>query len=141
MALPALVTVTEFDTWCQRPVTDLARAGAILSAASTLVRTTSGRMWVDAAGDVEDDVTDTQLDAARNVVKQVAERVYFNPNGNTQEASGPFSRSVSAWYSAGMALTSEEREMLPATSEAAGWGVVTLTRGPVEMPNAARYDL
>lgn len=142
MALPALVTLSDFQTWASRPVVDIERAVAILSAASTLVRTESGRMWVDAAGEVEDDVTETQLDAACTIVKQVASRVYFNPDGNTQEGAGPFSRSVAAWASAGMVLTDDERAQLPTSGPStASWGVVTLSRGPVEMPNPARYDL
>lgn len=113
MALPSLVELESFETWASRPVSNGPRAEAILSAASTLVRTYTGRMWVDAAGDPEEDITETQLDAARTVVLQLADRVYFNPNGDTQQSTGPFQRSVAAWYSSGLVLTEEDKEQLP----------------------------
>lgn len=134
MALPSLVDLSDFETWASRPVSNAQRAEAIISAASTLVRTSTGRMWVDAAGDLEEDITETQIDAAKTVVLQVSERVYFNPQGNTQESTGPFQRSVAAWYSLGLALTDEERLLLGPTETVRGLGVISTTRGNLETP-------
>lgn len=135
MALPPLVALYEFETWASRPVSNGARAEAIIAAASTLVRTHSGRMWVDAAGDVEEDVTELQLDAAKTVVLQLADRVYFNPSGDTQNSTGPFQRSVAAWYSSGLVLTDEDKAMLGPTASVLGLGTISTTRGPVETPS------
>jgi hypothetical protein len=110
--LPPLATVEELQDWSPTPVTNTARAEAILSAASTLVRTFTGRMWVDADGDWEESVTALQKDQVQTVTLQVADRVYSNPRGTTQEAAGPFSRSVSAWAAFGLALTDDEEAML-----------------------------
>lgn len=118
MALPPLITPEDFETWASRPVSNRARAEAIIAAASTLVRTHSGRMWVDAAGEPEEDVTELQIESAKTVVLQVTDRVYFNPSGNTQNATGPFSASVAAWYSAGMYLTDDDKAQLPTTTSA-----------------------
>jgi hypothetical protein len=137
MALPPLAEFEDFETWCSRAVPNESRAEAILSAASTLVRTSTGRMWVDAAGDPEEDLTETQLDAAKTVVLQVSERVYFNPNGNTQESTGPFQRSVAAWYALGLVLTDEERQMLGPTETISGLGVISTTRGQLETPSVS----
>lgn len=134
MALPSLVELEDFETWASRPVSNGPRATAILSAASTLVRTRSGRMWVDAAGDPETDVTETQLDAARSVVMTVSERVYFNPNGNTQESTGPFQRSIAAWASLGLALSEDELQMIGTTVT----GIPGLSSVRVIAPAAAR---
>lgn len=112
MALPPLATVDELIAWLGTGVGDGQRAEAILAAASTLVRSYSGRAWVDADGEPDADLTETQTDAAHTVVLQVAARVWRNPDGVTQEAAGPFSRSVAAWAAFGLMLTDDEKAML-----------------------------
>lgn len=136
MALPLLVELSDFETWASRPVSNPTRAEAIIAAASTLVRTHTGRVWVDAAGEVEDGATDLQLDAVRSVVMQVVDRVYFNPNGNTQQATGPFSSSVADWYSLGMALSDDQKAQLPTSTNArpALWTQAT-TRSEYDIPD------
>ena len=118
MALLPLVGFEDFETWASRPVSNKPRAEAIIAAASTLVRTHTGRVWVGADGEVEESATELQLDAVRTVVLQVVDRVYFNPSGNTQQATGPFSSSVSAWYSAGCYLTDDDKTQLPTSTSA-----------------------
>lgn len=119
MALPALAELNELEDWLGVSITearDAARAGAILAAASTLVRTHTGRAWVDADGDPEEGIDETKLAAVRQVVVQVADRVYTNPRGATQETAGPFSRSVAAWAAQGMSLTDDEKAMIGAST-------------------------
>jgi hypothetical protein len=114
MALLPLATVDDLETWLGQAVA-VARADAILAAASTLVRSHTGRAWTDADGEWEDTATDLQQQIVREVTVRVAARVYTNPYGTTQETTGPFSRAVAAWSAMGMALTPDEREALPAS--------------------------
>lgn len=95
-------------------VVDNPRAEAILAAASTLVRTFTGRVWVDVDDEPDSDEPSYELefDAAQTVVLIVSQRVYLNPSGTTQETTGPFSRSVAAWSAMGLALSDDEKEML-----------------------------
>lgn len=107
----------ELEALMGKPVA-VTRAVAILEAASTLVRNRTGRAWVDAAGDPLDDVDAVEFATVKTVVLQVAQRVYLNPQGITQQSTGPFSRSVSAWAALGLSLTEAESEMLPVSSTA-----------------------
>lgn len=118
MALPPIVSADDLATWMGVETIDNEdRAEAILSAASTLVRTFGGRAWVDADGEPEVDLTETQVDAVKTVVKLVAERVYQNPRGVTQQSTGPFSRSVASWAAFGLSLTDDEKVMLGGTGQ------------------------
>lgn len=135
--LPSLATIDDFEEWSSSPVTNLVRADAILAAASTLVRSSTGRAWVDADGEWEDGVTDLQKDQLRTVVVTVTERVYANSGGVTQEAVGPFSRTVAAWAAFGLELTPAEHSMLPGGSS----GIPGLTSIRVVAPATARGDL
>lgn len=114
MPLPSLVEYEAFETWSQRPVANRPRAEAILSAASTLIRAHTGRVWVDDDG-TEDGVTEVQLGSVENVVLTVASRVYFNPDGNESQATGPFSRKVADWQALGLDLSDAEKEQLTGT--------------------------
>lgn len=111
MPAPSLATLDDLETWMGEPV-HVQRAEAILHAASTLIRTRTGRVWVDDGG-AEVGVTDLQIAALRSVCVSVAARVYRNPEGRRQEAAGPFSWSVAAWAAAGLTLTDEELGLLP----------------------------
>lgn len=133
MALPPLASLDDLEAWFSSSV-DPARAEAILSAASTLVRSTAGRAWVDAEGEPDDDLTETQIDAAHTVVLMVAARVYTNPNGVAQQTSGPFSKSVAAWAALGLELTDTEKGMLTVSVS----GIPGLSSIRVVAPAAAR---
>lgn len=133
MALPALASTDDLEEYSGLSV-DETRAEAILAAASTLVRSYTGRTWVGADSAWEDDVTELQQDLVQMVVVGVADRVYRNPTGVTQETSGPFSRSVAAWATSGMFLTDEEKELLPVASSS---GVSGLSSIRVEAPRLA----
>lgn len=115
MALPSLATADELVTWMGDTELNEDRAEAILAAASTLIRVHTGRVWVDDDG--PEDVDEIKLEAARTVCLTVAERVYNNPKGVTQEAAGPFSRTIAAWAALGLALTDDEKGMLTTSSQ------------------------
>lgn len=126
MALPPLADLDEFIAWEQGDVSNRARATAILAAASTLIRARTGRVWVDAGGELEAGITEVQRETARSVCLQVASRVYNNPHGNTQQATGPFSRTVAAWAAQGLTLTDDEVAQLgsaPQTGIPGLWSV------------------
>lgn len=112
MALPPLASVAELEGWLGITASPVQRAEAILAAASTLVRTHSGRSWVDADGEPEEALSETQLEAAKTVVLAVTGRVWRNPSGLTQEVVGPFSRSIAAWAAMGLELTDSEKQMI-----------------------------
>lgn len=122
LLLPPLASAEDLQEWSASSITNEARAEAILAAASTLIRSFTGRMWVVAAEAEEDPpvweegVTDLEKDQVLTVVLTVADRVYSNPMGATQQTAGPFSRSVAAWSTLGLALTDDEKDMLGGSS-------------------------
>lgn len=92
MALPPLADVADLDAWL--PGVAIvgdddaeARAEAVLSAASAIVRAENGKNWVDENGELLDDIPD----AVSVLVVQLAARLWANPTGLTQETAGPFS--------------------------------------------------
>lgn len=136
MALPSLATVDDLATWLGTTITDEDRAEAILTAASTLVRSTSGRSWVDADGEPEEGLTETELDAAHTVVLMVAARVRNNSEGVISQTSGPYSKTVAAWAAYGLELTDVEKGLISPAG-----GVAGLTSIRVVAPAAARGTL
>ncbi len=136
--LPPLAGVDDLGTWlgAELPASSTPRAVAILSAASTLVRQHTGRAWVDGDGPTSDATDDpVRFDAVQQVVVLVAERVWKNPNGNTQQTTGPFGATVADWAALGLALRDEEKEMLGGTSGGIpGLGTISFTRGDLETP-------
>lgn len=127
MALPPLATVQDLSDWLDQPIDPAnSRAVAVLSAASSLVRSYTQQDWVDEAGalvEVPDDVV--------TVVLQVAERKWRNPTGAIQETTGPFSVRYSERSGDGLFLTDTERRMLARYKRDALWSMST-TRGEVE---------
>lgn len=111
-----LPSVDDLATWLGVTITDEDRAEAIIAAAYTLVRSKTGRAWVDVDGEQLEDVSDDDFDAVTTVIMQVAARVWLNPQGVTQQSTGPFSKSVAAWAALGLSLTESELDMLPVAS-------------------------
>lgn len=126
MGLPALATPAALAAWLGAPVDD-ARAQAVLSAASTLVRARAGENWVDAAGQLEAGIPD----GIAQVVVLVAARAWANPTGASSSGASPFS---AAWP-VGFALTEAEADMVDAAMETTsfrGIGTLPTTRGDLE---------
>lgn len=109
MALPALADVSALAAWIGEdiPPEQVARAEALLSAASTLVRSHTGQTWVDDNGAVTD-----VPDAVAAVVVQVAGRLWRNPAGIIQDTTGPFTVRWSEAVGDGLYLTAAEAAML-----------------------------
>jgi hypothetical protein len=111
MALP-LATIADLEVRLGEPIgslegTDLARAQAALSDASTLVRLECGASWADPT-EVPEGVW--------LVTVGVALRVYRNPSGLRSETVGDYSWSTDP---AGT-LTADERALLKAAMASAG---------------------
>lgn len=145
MALPPLASVDDLSEWMGVDVSDEVRAEAILSAASTLVRSHTGQLWVDAAGEPDENATDLELDTVKTVVTLVAERVWSNPRGFVQQATGPFSGTVAEWSAYGLALTDSEKDMLGCGNDVGIPGLASIRveapRGAAGAPRLAVYDL
>jgi hypothetical protein len=147
--LPPLATVEELAAWvdAEIPAGD-PQATAILQAASALVRSHTGRTWVDpGTGDLE------QVPAAvHTVVLQVAGRIWRNPSGYIQDTTGPFTVRWSERVAEGLYLTAAEEAMLaPLAAGRSPLRTLSTTRGPLEtgsvrvprsgVPLLARDDL
>lgn len=109
MALPLLVTTSALEAWLGASFTqdDNARAEAVLSAVSSLVRSEAGLTWVDDSGALTETPGEVQA-----VVLQVATRVWSNPNGVRQESIGSYSVSYDAPAATGLYLSPSERALL-----------------------------
>jgi hypothetical protein len=122
----SIASVDDLETWLGVEIENVARADAILAAASTLASSRTGQAWVDADGEQLEDVDDDDFEAVKSVVVLVAARVWLNPRGATQQATGPFSESVAAWAASGLSLTEAEIEMLPISESSARPALWTL---------------
>lgn len=130
----SVASVDDLNAMLVTEVDNQERAEAILAAAYTLVRSKTGRAWVDADGVQLDDVTDDDFELVKTVVVQVATRVWLNPRGIMQQAIDGYSESVAAWAALGLSLTEDELGMLPITrggSRPALWTQATTREDPV----------
>jgi len=128
MALPPLAAVSDLAAWVGRDIPDAdPRAGAVLSAASAIVRSEVDQTWVDDQGaltEVPDDVA--------VVVVQVAARVWLNPSGLESLTIDDATRRWSSSGPLGLHLTDSERAILAkyrTVGQPRGIGVLSTTRG------------
>lgn len=128
MALPSLATVSDLAAWVGRDIPESdPRAGAVLSHASTRVRTFARQTWTDDA----DALTDVP-DIVRDVTVRVAARAWRNPEDLD---SVTLDDGTKRWGSVrGLVLTDEDREdlreYLPGNGTAlSGFGVIATNRG------------
>lgn len=138
--MASLPSVDDLAIWLGVEITNEDRAEAIRAAAYTLVRSKSGRAWVDASGVQLEDVDDDDFEAVRTVIMSVWARVWTNPNGDTQQTTGPFSRSVAAWASLGLSLSDAELDMLPRAADSARPALWTLATTRVD-PDTELADI
>lgn len=110
MALPLLVTVDALEAWMGRSFTDddLARAEAVLTAVSALIRSETGLTW-SADGVNLDENLPAEVTA---VTLEVARRVYMNPNSVRQESIGSYSVSYANPATTGLYLSPQERALI-----------------------------
>lgn len=104
MALDPLVTAEDLERWLTATfdASAAAKAGAVVAAASALVRSEAGVTWEGM--DLPDQV--------RVVTLQVAARVFTNPNGVVQESIGSYSVQYADPEASGLFLTASEKAML-----------------------------
>lgn len=134
MARPPLATVEDLEVALGAPVPDEDQALYLLRRASAIVRAYAGRTWLDDDGelaDVPDDIPD--------LVVGMVERATRNPDGLTQQSSGPFSRSWGADAAHRIYMTRDEKMVIKASVGALPLGTISTTRGRVEMPSAPWY--
>lgn len=110
MALPPLAPVSDLAAWVGRDIPDAdPRAGAVLSAASALVRAYTGQTWADDAGNL----ANVPEDAAAITV-QIAARVWTNPAGLESVTLDDGTRRWGSSGGLGLYLTESEKEVLAA---------------------------
>jgi len=127
MALPPLASKSDLSAWLGRAIPgDDQRAGAVLSHASTRVRTYMRMTWVKEDGSLDD-----VPDVVRDVVVRVASRAWRNPEDLD---SITLEDGTKRWGAArGLMLTDEDREDLDSLRASStgptGLGVVETYRG------------
>lgn len=122
--LPALATLEQLADRLGMAVDELneARAQAALDDASVLVRSETGFTWVDAEGELIEDVPDIAV----AICLAVAKRAYENPSGATQKTVG----DVSVTYPETSAyLTLDERRVLSRLRSTGALWTIATTRG------------
>ena len=127
MALPPLANVADLAAWVGQDIPDGdPRAGAVLSAASALVRSYTGRTWVDDSGNLADVPDDASV-----IVVQVAARVWMNPSGLESVTLDDGTRRWGSNGGLGVYLTESEKEILSAHVDGppADLGTVSFTTG------------
>ena len=141
MALPSLATTDPLEGWLGVDVdADDAKALFALGVASTLVRAHTGLTFVDD----DDDLIGDLPDAVWQVTVMAASRFLSNPEGVTQEVTGPFSvtRSSAGTGEAALYLTKSEKAMLDTSAVLStgprGRFTITTTRGD-DLDGSGRY--
>lgn len=134
MALPPLVTVDDLSDWLGETIpADDARAGAVLSAASALVRAYTEQEWLSATDPTTVDVPD----AVHAVTLAVAGRAWRRSGDveNTTETAGPFSYTQRfGGDGGGLYLTKTEKMMLRAHRVSqSSISVLSTTRGETDI--------
>jgi hypothetical protein len=131
--LPAFATIADLAARIPGGIAtaDETRAQAALDDASTKIRSVANRAWVDAAGDVVEDLPDIVF----TVCLKAAQRCFDNPDGLKSEGIGTYAETR-ANPSADVYLTkAEERDIRRAAAGGpAGLWTQTTTRGPLETP-------
>lgn len=142
MALPALADIDDLEEYLGVDIESgapEARAGVLLSQASTLVRSFTGRNWVDSEGQIQADLPD----AVSEIATAVAARAWNAPADPwvLQESVGPFATTRDTKNPA-IYLTKWEQSMLSnsAVTGAAfqGLGTIALTRDPEPIDGTGR---
>lgn len=106
MALPPLVTLTEFGVWVGDDLAGDQQAEMVLASASALVRAEARRTWTTEDGQLSD-----VPDQVRTIVLEVAARRWRNPEGYTSETDGDYTYRQEA-ETASLYLLDAERDIL-----------------------------
>lgn len=131
MSLPPLADVDALAAWLGVAIDaepDIARAGAVLAAASAQIRRETGATYVDGDGNLIEDIPDEVV----TVTVQLAARMWSNPTGATQESEGPFSVTHGR-----ATLTDGERAVLSPTG---GLGTIRVSAPNLPRPSPCWGD-
>src|SRR5688572_11693139 len=82
----SLATVADLGIRVGETLTGNTQAQWFLDTASGIIRGYTGETWLNDAGTEVEDVPDE----VRRIAVEVAARVWLNPDGLTQETTGPF---------------------------------------------------
>lgn len=109
--LPPLASVSDLAAWVGEDISKTdPRAGAVLRAASALVRDAAGQTWLDESGDLLDE--ELIPESAVMITVQAAARSWANPDGYASERLGDYSYQRSGDAESGVYLTATERSTL-----------------------------
>lgn len=128
--LPAFATVDDLELRLPQAISnvDRPRAQAALDDAASLIREAGGKDWVT---DDDPPVLDDPPDILLTICCRAALRSFVNPEGVSQEAAGPFSRSI-ANASSDVYLTKNEVAQVRRAAGKVGLGTIQTTRGDLE---------
>lgn len=127
MTLPALATVVDLENRLGDTVPNHLQALALLAYASALVRSHTGKTFVDTDGNLLDPLPD----GLTQVTVEMVFRAVTNPTGATQETTGPFSISFGSAAAQRIYLTAADKSILGAKGRG-GLQVISTTRGDIE---------
>lgn len=135
--LPALATLPDLEDRLGHgiPADQTAQAYARLRDASAIVRAYAGVDWVNDAGNL-----DAVPDGVAGVVASMVERATRNPDGITQETTGPFNRSFGSTASERLYMTRMERMVVRAAAGRSEIGTMSFSRGQIETGDVRRTD-
>lgn len=130
--LPPLAVVDDLAAWVGQDIAPAdPRAGAVLSAASALVRAYTSQTWVDDTGALTD-----VPDEAVAVVVQAAGRVWLNPAGLESVTLDDGTRRWGSGGGQGLYLSESEKEILAPHVDGGppDLGTVSFTTGTIADP-------
>lgn len=131
MALPPLAAVSDLAAWVGQEISPTdPRAGAVIHAASALVRSFTGQTWTT------NDVLDEDLPEVLSAVTvQVAARVWLNPAGLVSYSVDDGTRRWGEAGSAGLYLTQHEKDALGdhVAGGQSDLGTLSVTRGTIDL--------
>jgi hypothetical protein len=107
MPLPTLADLSDLEQRLGDEVDDAAQAEALLRYASSLVRAYKRQTWVNADGELEG-----VPDGVAEVTVEMVYRALSNPQGVTQDTTGPFSVSYGSQAAQRVYLTAGDKQIL-----------------------------
>lgn len=131
MARPALAELTDLEALMGATIANPEQANARLAQASEIVRAYAGATWLN-EGETAVEGVPGQIPG---VVAAMVERATRNPEGVTQETTGPFGRSFGSDAASRLFLTSAEKLVVRSAAGRRNIGTLSTTRGCIETPS------
>lgn len=106
--LPPLAAVSDLAARVGETIAnDDTQAAYFLGAASALIRSETGRTWVDDSNELSGVPADVTV-----ICVEAAARLWRNPDGVIQETTGPFTQRLPDKFADGLFLTASEKSQL-----------------------------